>query len=100
MSYGQYSVYIILPSAHGEDYHQLATILTFGKCSMSECIQIDLVDDLMIERDETFYVTLERTPDLGEHIQLHPTEKRVKILNDDGEWMGMGRDKGRGGSSM
>ena len=84
--------YIILLAVSGEDHSHLRHIVPFDKCSREVCEYIILIDDRMIERDETFYVTLERTPDLNEHIRLHPTEKRVKILNDDGEWMGMGRE--------
>lgn len=84
MIYSQYTLYILL-AARGEDHRHLSTILTFGKCSMSECIQIVLIDDMTVERDEEFYVTLERTPDLNQNIELYPTEKRVKILNNDGK---------------
>ena len=84
--------YIILLAVSGEDHSCLCHIVTFEKCSREECEYIILYNDQMVERDETFYVTLGRTPDLDEHIRLHPTEQRVKILNDDGEWMGMGRE--------
>ena len=89
MSYGQY---IILLAVSGEDHSHLNHIVTFEKCSREACAVIILVDDRMVERDETFYVTLGRTPDLDDRIRLHPTEQRVRILNDDGEWMGMGRE--------
>ena len=95
MSYGQY---IILLAVSGEDHSHLCHIVTFEKCSREACEYMILVDDRMVERDETFYVTLGRTPDLDEHIRLHPTEKRVKLLNDDGEWMGMEKkERGCGG---
>ena len=81
-----YCQYIILLAVSGEDHSHLGHIMTFEKCSRETCEYIILFDDRMVERDETFYVTLGRTPDLDERIQLLPTEKRVKILNDDGEW--------------
>ena len=88
-----YVQYIILLAVAGEDHSHLGHIMAFEQCIREVCEYIILVDDLMVERDETFYVTLERTPDLDEHIRLNPTEKRVKILNDDGEWMGIGREE-------
>ena len=86
--------YIILLAVSGEDHSHLRHIVTFDKCSRKACeYNITIIDDRMVERDETFYVTLERTPDLNEHIRLYPTEKRVKILNDDGEWISMGGEE-------
>ena len=96
MSYGQY---IILFAVSGEDHSHLCHIVTFEKCSRETCEYIILKGDRMVERDETIHVTLGRTPDLDERIRLHPTEKRVKILNDDGELMGMEKKVG-GGASM
>ena len=96
-SYGQY---IILLADLGKDHGCLCEIMKFEKCSREECQYIIIIDDDMVERDETFHVTLERTPGLDKSIKLDPTEKRVKIISDDGEWMGMvgggGDVKGRG----
>ena len=77
--------YIILLAVSGEDHSHLRHIVTFEKCSREACEYIIIIDDRMVERDETLYVTLGRTSDLDERIRLHPTEQRVKILNDDGD---------------
>ena len=92
MSYGQYIILL----AESEDHSHLCHIVTFEKCAKEACEYIILEDDRMVEMDETFYVTLARTPGLDERIRLYPTKKTVKILNDDGEWVGMGG----GGASM
>ena len=60
---------------------------------MSQCIQIVLIDDIMVEQPEDFHVTLQRTPDLSEHIQLDIQWKRVTILERDSELMKNGGEE-------
>lgn len=60
---------------------------------MSQCIQIVLIDDMMVEQPEDFYVTLQRTPDLSEQIQLDIQWKRVTILERDSELVGTWREE-------
>ena len=54
---------------------------------MSQCIQIFLIDDMMVEQPEDFYVTLQRAPELNEHINLDIQKKRVTILERDSKFM-------------
>ena len=76
-----------------DDHHALSTILTFEECDMSQCIQIVLIDDMMVEQPEDFYVNLQRTPDLNEHIHLDIQQKRVTILDRDSELVVTGREE-------
>ena len=46
---------------------------------------MSIVDDIL-ENDETFNVTLERTPDLDSSITLAPVDGLVQITNDDGRY--------------
>ena len=54
---------------------------------MSQCIQIVLIDDMMVEQPEDFYVALQRAPELNEHIHLDIQKKRVTILERDSKFM-------------
>lgn len=83
---------IILLADPGHDHHALSTILTFKECDMSHCIQVILIDDMMVEQPEDFHVTLQRTPELSEQIQLDIQRKRVTILERDSELVGTGRE--------
>ena len=51
-----------------------------------ECVNITIHDDVMLERNETFLVSLERTAGLNQRIVLDITEKTVTIVDDDREW--------------
>ena len=51
------------------------------------CVLLLIMDDNIAERVESFYVTLERTPDLDDRITLDPAAVHalVEIVDDDGE---------------
>ena len=42
-----------------------------------------IVDDTILENDESFDVTLERTPDLNSRITLDPVNGVVEIADND-----------------
>ena len=66
------------------DYYSASTILTFGACDTQQCTEIPLVDDVIVELTESFFVTLERTPGLDSRITLDPDNGVVEITDDDG----------------
>ena len=49
------------------------------------CVNISIVDDMIVEQRESFSITLERTPDLNSRITLFPDSAEVVIPNNDGE---------------
>ena len=68
------------------DYGTVDTILIFDACQMKSCVNISIVDDIIQENDESFNVTLERTPDLDSRIILVPVNGVVQIIDDDGRY--------------
>ena len=66
------------------DYDPVSTILAFGACDTRQCYQIHIVDDMMVELTESFFITLERTSDLNSRITLNPVDGRVEITDTDG----------------
>lgn len=74
----------IVPSM---DYGALSTILMFDECDTRHCVNISIVDDLVLETTETVYVTLNRTADLDVRIQLEPVDAEIQIVDDDGTYI-------------
>ena len=66
------------------DYVNVSTILAFGTCNTQQCIEISIVDDMIVEMTESFFVTLERISDLDSRIRLDPVEEKVEITDNDG----------------
>ena len=52
------------------DYIGLSIILNFPACETKQCVDVTIVDDDVSEGDESFDVTLERTPGLNVRITL------------------------------
>ena len=42
------------------------------------------MDDMIVEQDETFTVTLQRTPDLDSRITFNRADGAIEITNNDG----------------
>ena len=62
--------------------------LTFGPCDTRQCTEIPIVDDMIVElTDESFFITLERTPGLDSRITLDPVDGEIEITDDDGVYM-------------
>ena len=69
------------------DYIGLSTILSFLACETKQCVDVTIVDDEVSEGDESFDVTLERTPGLNMRITLDPVDGIIRIIdNDKGEY--------------
>ena len=67
------------------DYFSVYTILEFDTCDTRQCTEIPILDDRIVERTESFFVTLERIPGLGSRITLDPVNGEIKIIDDDRE---------------
>ena len=66
------------------DYIGVSRILRFAACETRQCVNMDIVSDLVDEPVEEFDITLERTIGLDSRIRLVPVDARV-IINDDNE---------------
>ena len=69
------------------DYINVSTILAFDTCDTRQCTEIPIVDDMIVELTESFFVTLERTPGLDSRITLDPVDGEIEITDDDGVYM-------------
>lgn len=79
-------LYQNLHTVGNDDYLAVSTPLTFtpGSGSQQRCTDITIINDQVVESDETFLVTLD-TSDVGdrEHIDFNPFSATVVITNDD-----------------
>ena len=67
------------------DYVSVYTILKFDTCDTRQCTEIPIVDDMIAELTESFFVTLERTPGLDSRITLDPVKGEIEITDGDGK---------------
>ena len=69
----------------GIDYSALRDVpLIFAACAQRSCTMVNIVDDLVDEPTESFFVTLERTLGLDVRIQTDPVDGVVEIEDNDG----------------
>ena len=66
------------------DYGAVSTIMTFTACETRRCVDITIVNDTEGEPDETFGITLARTPGLNGKITLDPMDEVITISSDSG----------------
>ena len=64
-------------------------ILTFTPEDNNPCIPVIIFDECRVEQNESFFVTLERTPGLNDRVIIDPckSEGEVVIGNDDGKYL-------------
>ena len=67
------------------DFEALSTSLMFAACETRHCVNVTIVDDIMVESDEIFDINLERTSDLLSSIILNATARMIEITDNDGE---------------
>ena len=58
----------------------MSTTLTFDPCSKQSCTSISINNDLQLEADESFYVSLSSSR--NDKIELNPAMARVHIVSD------------------
>ena len=68
-----------------DDYTPINEMYRFSANQRRLCVNISIVDDMIVEQRESFSITLERTPDLNSRITLFPDSAEVVIPNNDGE---------------
>ena len=69
----------------GTDY-VIAKSLNFSGCEERVCVSPTIVDDDIVENEESFIVSLERTSDLDSRISLSTDTTLVTILDDGNYW--------------
>ena len=65
------------------DYTATSEVLTFAACETQRCVNVTIIDDLTLETEETFDVTLNRTADLDNRITLDPAAEEIQIIDND-----------------
>ena len=68
------------------DYIRLSRILSFAACETKQCVDVEIVNDVVDEPQEKFVVTLERTPDLNSRIMLDPVNEEI-FIQDNGKYI-------------
>ena len=64
------------------DYGSVSHNLTFDECENRSCTEITIMEDMIVEMTESFFITLERTPGLDSRIDLDPVNGVVEIIDD------------------
>ena len=65
------------------DYETLSTTLMFAACDTRRCVNVAIVNDIIVESIETFAITLERTSNLDSRITLNPMDEEIEIIDND-----------------
>ena len=74
-----------MPTVALFDYGPLNnSLLLFTACQRRSCVNVTIIEDGILENEELFNVTLERTPGLDDRITLDPINGVVQINDNDG----------------
>ena len=77
-----FSSFFAVPSM---DYGTVVpTILSFGGCQTEMCAEITIVNDVIPEMNESFFVTIRRSPGLDDRISIDSVNGEILIVDDDG----------------
>ena len=66
------------------DYTPRSAVFTFGECKRQSCVNISIVNDSIVEKDESFSVTLGSAPNMDNRIKLDSESTVVDIIDNDG----------------
>ena len=75
-------IFVVEPT----DYGALSSILRFDSCETRDCVNVDIVNDLVDEPEEYFRVTLTRTNGLESRISLNPVDGQIVIIDNIGKY--------------
>ena len=72
-----------------EDYVASTFTLEFDRCQNRSCVNLTIVDDNVLELDESFHVSLESIQALNNHdklnrIHITPAKAEINIIDEDG----------------
>ena len=68
----------------GSDYVSPSNLLEFESCATRQCLEIEILNDLVLEDDESFNVTLSLDAGTSKNILLGVTTAEVLIIDADG----------------
>ena len=71
-------------STVGSDYTAVSEVLVFNASASRVCFATSSMDDVLLEDDEDYRLTLSQTP-TEQGVTLNPSEATVTIVNDDSE---------------
>ena len=74
---------LFLFSVEGDDYERFIDLVRFASCQRTRCIDITIIDDLLLEDVELFNISLDQN-DLGNGIRLEPNVSKIEIRDNDG----------------
>ena len=60
------------------------TLLSFAACQIRSCVNVSIINDIVLENVESFDVTLDRTTGLDSRIALEPVDGVIEITDNDG----------------
>ena len=71
----------------GDDYAALSdSVVKFGGCQRSKCVNISIVNDNALEMTKTFTISLKKSSVLDSSIRLGTMEGEIEINDDDSQY--------------
>ena len=78
---------VLFDLVSGDDYVALSdSVVEFDGCQRSKCVTISIVNDLELEKTETFTISLKNSSVLGSTISLGTMEAEIQISDDDSQY--------------
>ena len=77
-----HNLYFHIIATNSDDLITSSLILSFVQCDIQSYVALQIIDDDIIERNESFYFMLERTVDLDERIKLDSTVGELLITSN------------------
>ena len=65
------------------DYEALSTTLMFAACETQACVDVKIVDDMVVELEQIFSVALQWISNIDRKITIYPAVGRIMIANND-----------------
>ena len=59
--------------------------LRFSACAKRQCLNVAILEDLLLEETETFTIHLEKSLGLSNEFTVDPSVKVINITDNDGE---------------
>ena len=82
-----YELNTLFDLVSGADYVALSdSEVEFAGCNRTKCVTISIVNDLELEKTETFTITLRRSSGLGSSISLGTVEAEIQIRDEDSQY--------------
>ena len=80
-------MFVFYPESPSDYSPLMKQLVEFDACELLKCVEVDIIDDKVTEKTESFGVNLERTPDLDSRVTLTQVDGVVEVRDDDGKSM-------------